>query len=499
MTSASRATVDFEALARELQQPHVPAAQAAPHGRAPAGGAQKGDPLAELARIIGQDDPFRALLEARDKGRPGGSARIEPSFGEPEPARQEPHQDAHREARQAPAVEHGYGAHAGTAYAPQTAHQVYQEPSHEGRHGTPADAFDQYLASVDHGQYGADAYARQAAAPQPEEEPYQGRALKRVAPRRRLVSVGAGLAVVVLSVTGALTYRGLHRGGSDGGVPIIKADTAPLKIAPKTADGVEIPDQNKQIYEPKAKDGQIRIVNREEQPLDVAQAARSAQGEGASATQGGLGEAFGEPRRVRTVSVKPDTPVPAAQPQQAETQTPVSMIPTMTLPDPTPEPAPAPAPRVRSVRPAASATPPAQPAATIPASAETAPVVPPPAPTRPKAPQRVASVAPEQTAALAAPATIPATTSATEASGGSVGGFSVQLGVRNSQADAQAAFKQMQAKHSELAGQPALIRQAEVNGKTIFRVRVGPLGKSEAASLCSKLQGEGGQCFVAKN
>ncbi|WP_246694071.1 SPOR domain-containing protein, partial [Methylobacterium sp. WL18] len=82
---------------------------------------------------------------------------------------------------------------------------------------------------------------------------------------------------------------------------------------------------------------------------------------------------------------------------------------------------------------------------------------------------------------------------------GSVGGFSVQLGVRSSAAEAKAALKQMQAKYSGLAGKPELIRQAEVNGKTIFRVRVGPLAKNEATSLCSTLQGEGGQCFVAKN
>jgi cell division protein FtsN len=46
---------------------------------------------------------------------------------------------------------------------------------------------------------------------------------------------------------------------------------------------------------------------------------------------------------------------------------------------------------------------------------------------------------------------------------------------------------------------PSLIRKAEVNGSTIYRVRVGPLSKDEASSLCSKLQGQGGQCFVAKN
>ncbi|TXM90701.1 SPOR domain-containing protein, partial [Methylobacterium sp. WL103] len=53
MTNASRAPVDFDAFARDLQQPSP-----APRGAEPA--AQKPDPLAELARIVGQDDPFRA-------------------------------------------------------------------------------------------------------------------------------------------------------------------------------------------------------------------------------------------------------------------------------------------------------------------------------------------------------------------------------------------------------------------------------------------------------
>lgn len=498
MTSPSRATVDFEAFARDLQQPHLPGADAAGHAT-PANGSAKGDPLAELARIVGQDDPFRALLEARD-GRRGGTVqtRIEPSFTDAplvDPVVDPPEHALHRPA----------------------ARQAYRgaEPSAE-RHETPADAFDQYLASVDRGYDEGAAYPQQHEAQheadgEPSGEAYEGRALKRVSPRRKLVSVGAGLAVVVLSVTGALTWRGLHHGGT-GGVPIIKADTAPLKIQPKTADGVEIPDQNKQIYEPKAKDGQIRIVNREEQPLDVASAARAAQGPDSSAsvtpggaqskTQGGLSDAFGEPRRVRTVSVKPDTPVPAqaAAPREAETQTPPpALIPTMMLPDSGPPPA-AQAPRARSVRQAVAIPPsaaPAMPAPTVPApAAEATRVVAPPAPTRVKAPQRVASVAPDSVSPIEAPATTSATTMSSTAP---VGGFSVQLGVRNSAGDAQAAFKQMQAKYAELAGQPALIRQAEVNGKSLYRVRVGPLGKSEATSLCAKLQGEGGQCFVAKN
>ncbi len=435
MTNASRAPIDLDAFARDLQQHQAPAAQA---------GATKADPLAELARIVGQDDPFRALLAARD------------------------------ERRAEPAPEAAQGWHGGRiepSFAPEA------QPRE-----TPADAFDQYLASVERDQT-APAYDAPA---DPEAAPDQ-RSLKRVNPRRRLMTVGAGLAVVAVAVTGALTYKGLHRSIS-GGVPVIQADTTPLKVAPKVADGVEIPDQNRQIYEPKAKDSQIRIVNREEQPIDIAQAARTSQG-GATTPGSAPLDAFGEPRRVRTVAVKPDTPPPPPQREQPAEAAAPSPIPTMVMPGD--------APAARSARQAA-ATP--QPPVQAEPAAEAAPQ-PERTRVRPKATQRLASAEAPLTAD--APATTASTAAATPAapavSDGPLSGFSVQLGVRNSAGDAQAAFREMQRKYSQLAGKPELIRQAEVNGKTIYRVRVGPLAKAEAASLCSALQGAGGQCFVAKN
>ncbi len=453
MTNASRAQVDLDALARDLRHDTTRGSQ----------DGAKPDPLAELARIVGQDDPFRALLAARDQMRSvapappqaGWNGRVEPSFA-PEPA----------------------------------------QPN-------PADAFDQYLASVERdthheeAPYGAEADAAEHGA----EDGYaEDRPLRRVNPRRRLVSVGAGIAVVAVAVTGALTYKGLHS-SSPGGVPVVQADATPLKVAPKVADGVEIPDQNRQIYDPKGKkDGQIKIVNREEQPLDVAEAARAAQGPAPAGTsQGGTTpgngpfEAFGEPRRVRTVAVKPEGP-PAAPVREAQADAGPSPIPTMVLPSDEP-PAP-PAAKARPVRQAAASLPPATPASVEAPPAPTPVEAPPPRPVAvkppPRAVQRVASAAPDTTASTT-------TSDDVGLRSGPVGGFSVQLGVRGSAAEARAALHQMQGKYSELAGKPELIRQAEVNGKTIFRVRVGPLEKAEASSLCSTLQSAGGQCFVAKN
>lgn len=455
MTNASRAQIDLEALARDLRH----------DGNAPKAG--KPDPLAELARIVGQDDPFRALLAARDGGRPAEAPEA------------------------APIHDAGWAARIEPRFAP-------EEPSRT----TPADAFDQYLASVERDM---PSYQDADAAAEADESYDDARSLRRAAPRRRFASVGAGLAVVAVAVTGALTYKGLH-GTKDGSVPIVQADTTPLKVAPKVADGVEIPDQNRQIYERNAasKDsGQIKVVNREEQPLDVAEAARAAGGTpSAQGTTPGSGpfDAFGEPRRVRTVSVKPEAP-PAPPPQAEPAPSPV---PTMVLPGS--EAAASPEPAI-AVAPAAVATPaPAKPAkpirqadaspvpSALPVAAEPAPK---PAAATKKAPQRVASVSPE-TLTTASPETTQATSAAIDTTS-PVSGFSVQLGVRNSASDAHSAFRQFQAKHSVLAGKPELIRQAEVNGKTLFRVRVGPLSKEEASSLCTSLQGEGGQCYVARN
>ncbi|AYO83330.1 SPOR domain-containing protein [Methylobacterium brachiatum] len=452
MTNASRAQVDLDALARDLRHEQ---------GRGTQGGS-KPDPLAELARIVGQDDPFRALLAARDEMRGAATAQPEPSWD----------------------------------------HRVEPSFAPEPPKSTPADAFDQYLASVERDtheepvSYGAEAAGTQEAAGP---DYADGRSLRRVNPRRRLASVGAGIAIVAVAVTGALTYKGLHGSSSGGGVPVVQADSTPLKVAPKVADGVEIPDQNRQIYDTKgkAKEGQIRIVNREEQPIDVAEAARAAQGTGPaggaqSGTTPGNGpfEAFGEPRRVRTVAVKPEAP-PAPVQREAQAEGAPAPIPTMVLPTDEPPQQAKPKPGRQAAASLLAPTPEPVQAPPPPTPAEAAPPKPVAVKPPPKAAQRVASLA---APAADAPEAVDDTVKT-----GSVGGFSVQLGVRGSAAEAKAALKQMQAKYSQLAGKPELIRQAEVNGKTIYRVRVGPLAKNEAASLCSALQGEGGQCFVAKN
>jgi cell division protein FtsN len=200
---------------------------------------------------------------------------------------------------------------------------------------------------------------------------------------------------------------------------------------------------------------------------------------------------LGEPRKVRTVTIRPDGTV-AGAPEAANARSGSAPVPTMTMPaaaSAQAQPAPV---QVASVQPRpAAATPVATPATPAPAL-KPAPAAATPAAATPAtpAPQKVASAQPVPVAAQA-----PATTSDTTTSGG----FAVQLGLANSEDAATSAFASYQRKYPDLAGMPSLIRKAEVNGNTIYRVRVGPMSRDEASSLCSKLQGQGGQCFVAKN
>ena len=81
------------------------------------------------------------------------------------------------------------------------------------------------------------------------------------------------------------------------------------------------------------------------------------------------------------------------------------------------------------------------------------------------------------------------------------GGFVVQLSAQRSEAEAQAAFRTLQAKYAVLSGRDPLIRRKDLGEKGIFfAAQVGPFGaKGDADQLCETLKTAGGACFVQKN
>jgi SPOR domain len=105
--------------------------------------------------------------------------------------------------------------------------------------------------------------------------------------------------------------------------------------------------------------------------------------------------------------------------------------------------------------------------------------------------------APQRTRVAAAPPAAASTTA--HASGG---GSFVQVTSRRSEAEAQADFRAMQAKFpDQLGGREPVIRRADLGEKgTYFRALVGPFGSAEeAAQLCGGLKAAGGNCIVQRN
>lgn len=428
----------------------------------------KPDPLAELARIVGQDDPFRGIL--------GG-----PRSG-----------------------------------ALPSAHAASDDPPPAGVSG----AYDPVM----------DVYGTSDAALAADD-------LQPLRPRRsrgRLVAVVASLLVAVGATAGVLAWR---NGGGQfslaGAPPLIAADKTPLKVAPENPGGIDVPNQDRQVYVKGATEGQSRIVDAREQPLDVREAVRAlpspqpgAPAPSVSDAPGRSGalasstaataplrnpaiSALGEPRRVRTVAVRPDgstyipsgTATPAAAPPFGPGLAPGSSLPppvpvtTMSIPV-----APAlggPSPATPAVAPGPAATPPTSGASATPPSGPPPVTVLPPQ--RPRFDNRGTDAAPaiavaQRFASADAVERAPVAENAPPAQKL----FAVQIAVRPSEDEARAAHAQLSGRFAtDLAGKPASFARAEVAGKTVYRVRVGPLSKDSANTLCTRLKSSGGQCFVA--
>ncbi len=110
---------------------------------------------------------------------------------------------------------------------------------------------------------------------------------------------------------------------------------------------------------------------------------------------------------------------------------------------------------------------------------------------KPKAGPAVA----EATATPAAPTEPPVDATAATASSG----WAVQLAAPRSEAEAKSEMARLSGKYgAELNGSSIGVHKAVVNGETIYRLRVVGLTKADAAALCARLKGEGGECFIAK-
>ena len=461
-----------------------------------------GDPLAELARLIGQGDPFAeqglrkpAPLRADDRpAAPEWLARPPAVHDEhdyePRPAPRNdyaPEADYHAEQYEQPGYDQQPNPNPSQrplpslfAADPQDARQVAQHDqddryqhdapghaAHQAGDGAHADAYqdqphqgdDRYrVAPPPAGDYDPDSYYAEDGHMPPQGEEHAGGGRR----RGGIITIAAVLGLAVIGTAGAFGYRAYTTGSSGpANPPVIKADTTPAKIvppAPANADAAGKPFQDRVGAAPAPE----RVVSREEQPVSLpvtpqrAVSAPSAQQAGpAPLPVAPSVSATGEPKRVKTVTIRPDG---------AET---TSAFPSA--------PPPSSGGATRSVAPKQQTQPSPQ--------GGSAPMA-----IAPQAdPSSRTKVASRPTQTQAAPAG---------------GGYVVQVSAQKTEAEAQSSYRAMQTKYpSVLGGREPIIRRAELTGSgTWYRAQIGPFATSTAAEdFCSRLKAVNGQCIVQRN
>jgi hypothetical protein len=227
-------------------------------GQTRAAGASGNDPLAELARLIGQSDPFGEF--ARDSARRTGAAQEAEAAA---PAAVTDPQDYGAPAYAQPTYA-APPAGADAAYPAEDQIPAYltQQAQLGGKVGQVGQA-GQFAAADGYGQ---DAYYQGKAPYQAGDEDYYDDAPPQ---RRRMgILVIAGVfARAVSGTAGACGYRALFgASGAAGQPPVIKAESAPSKIVPANTGK----DTSKLITDRVGGSPQNeKLVSREEQPVAI--------------------------------------------------------------------------------------------------------------------------------------------------------------------------------------------------------------------------------------
>jgi len=492
---------------------------------APAGSRDIGgsDPLAELARLIGQSDPFSEpdrssgrAAEARPRAdsapsdwRKTAAAMARESMRAAPPA--DPHFDevdsaiaAAKSLRASPDDQFAYPAahstHAGYDQAVDP-HMGYADGPYDDEPQTAVHTDERLHAPHQAGAQRSDHESENYffdGAPAPSDERFYDDP-PRARATNSLVTVVFLVGCGILGTAGAYGYRTYHSGLSPTDAPIIAAEKTPNKVVPAAAGG----DQQGKSIQERAGASNERVVTRQEEPVALPNpnGPRSvlpapfttSPGPGPSVQSSASpqsGPAGTEPKKVRTVAIRPDGVDPmtrpvtgmgaAPQPQSAPSQ-PVAA----TRPPPAAKPAPAPA---HNGGGPLSLEPQGQPSDTASSS-------------QPASRERAATAAPAAAPRLASVSTSPPGGTAAP-SGAAAGGYVVQISSQRSEADAQASFRSLQSKFpSQLGDREAIVRRADLGQKGVFfRAMVGPFGTAgDADQFCGGLKAAGGQCIVQKN
>jgi hypothetical protein len=497
------------------------------------------DPLAELARLIGQSDPYAdRQSEARER-RPVADDVAPSGRDWAEEDEVERAYAAEMRYAQPPAMPRATPLR---QYAPQS-----EEPEYE--HESPAD--DQYFSAPSGNsgyQDGADTedprqdrpsaavrpvptflttppHEESAEFAEPEhdagddyapEDYYQPGQQRR---RGGLVLVMAVLGLAVVGTAGAYAYRTTFGGSLLPALPpVIKANTSPNKVMPNSGDIQAANSGQGGAVNASAAEN---VVSREEEPINIEPpkpapriistipvtnnqgaalpssvvasvtpmpGSAASAGAPASAPSGGpawaSSPAIGAP--VATAPAQPSPPVntaaapPGPPPEPKKIHTVTIRADQAGAADASARTA------ARGAAPRASAPDGNAPLALVPGGGDAAASAPP----RSRRSASSAAVASATTASTA-----PSETS-------SAAGYAVQVSSQHSETEAQSSFQALRAKYPDVLGKrEPIIRRADLGAKGIYyRALVGPFASAdEAAAMCSSLKAAGGNCIVQKN
>lgn len=335
---------------------------------------------------------------------------------------------------------------------------------------------------------------------------YYDEAPKKSGGRKWILISAAAACILVLGVTGVVGYRAVF--GTSGAPKTIKAESTPAKIAPAANTQAAEPGKNNdRVFD--APPGTERIVSRQEEPVGrtpapgagaspFAPAPQQAQApQPRSQAQASMPVAEGEPKRVRTVSVRADGSVVGDQRANAQRQGSNSPMSINSYAERDSAPG--------AAQQAIPSSP--QPQGRAPVQQSTAPA---PASGNPwadiqNAPQRAAPSAQQQASVQpSAPPPVqraPAPTIAVNTPM-PAGSYIVQVASQKTEQEAQAAWQQVQQRYaSVLGGQQAQIRRANLGERgTFYRAQLGPFNdRARASEICENLKAAGGECIIQRN
>ena len=466
--------------------PYRRAAEPAP----PSEEASTRDPLAELARLLGQSDPFAELGRSNPRPREAQDApTMAPTDWRSAPARQPQFAaaDSLRARAQRPSLDY--------SNSPVPESHRFDDPVYDEPHASAEQAayYDTDQGAHHDAQQGA-YYSEETQASQAGYDPEyyaneapldpQDEAMYDDPPRARrggnLATVIALVGCAVFGTAGAYAFRSYYASpGATQPPPVITADTStPTKIVP-AGD----PQASKTVQDRVANAEREQVISKQEEPVTLKELANQAvppnqaapravlpapvaPGQGASQPAAGAASGSDAPKKVRTLTIRPDggdmSGKPVTGQAAAAAQAPVAQPPAASAPR-------------QAAAPARSGGP------------------------IPLDPQSEAPAATRARTAAAPPASARAAPDATETAGE---GFMVQLSSQKSEAEAQSSFRSLQAKFpNELTGLQPIIRRADLGSKGVFyRTMVGPFASAhEAGQFCANYKAAGGQCVVPNN